>query len=187
MLRVNRLVPAAALMALGALMAPVSAHADLALNLFLHGTNTPTNTFTVNVGQLLAIDAQAQNLDTTQGAILGSGGDSVTPTPNGNYDDSGILVNFTGVTLNTSGTAGDTLLANALNFTPVAADAGQTFTGTFSITGNTTAGGSPIPDVSQNFTINVTGAPPVPEASSFAGLLGMSSLGGILALRRRRK
>ncbi len=187
MLRVNRLLPAAALMAFGALMAPVAAHADLALNLFLHGTNTPTNTFTVNVNQLLQIDAQVVNLDTTQGANTGSPSDSITPTPAGSYDDSGLFNNFTAITLNPSGSTGDNLVANALNFTPSAADAGQSFTGTISITGNTDASGNPLQDVSQNFTINVNGAPPVPEASSFVGLLGMTSLGGILAMRRRRK
>jgi MYXO-CTERM domain-containing protein len=187
MLRLNRIVPAVALLAFGALLAPAAAHADLALSLFNHGSTVPTNTFTVNVGQLLQIDAQVVNMDTTQGAITGTGNDSITPTPAGTYDDTGALLNFSSITLNTGGTSGDTLLANAINFTPVAADAGQSFTGTFSVTGNTTAAGGLIPDVSQNFTINVTGAPPVPEASSFVGLLGMTSLGGILALRRRRK
>ena len=187
MLRLNRFVPVVALLAFGALLAPATAHADLALSLFNHGSTTPTSTFTVNVGQLLQIDAQVVNLDTTQGAITGSGSDSITPTPAGSYNDTGALTSFSAMTLNTAGTAGDTLLAEAIQFTPAAADAGQSFSGTFSVTGNTTANGVSLPDVSQNFTINVTGAPPVPEASTLVGLLGMTSFGGVLALRRRRK
>ncbi len=187
MLKLIRIVPAVALVALGALLAPATARADLALSLFNHGSSTPTSTFTVNVGQVLQIDAQVVNLDTTQGAITGTGYDSITPTPAGNYDDNGALLSFSASTLNTGGTAGDTLLANAIIFTPAAADAGQSFSGTFSVAGNTTANGASLPDVSQNFTINVTGAPPVPEASTLVGLLGMTSFGGVLALRRRRK
>ncbi len=187
MLSLNRLVPATALVAFCTLCAPTAAHADLALSLFLHGTNTPTNTFTVNVGQLLQIDAQVLNLDTTQGALTGTASDSINPTPSGLFDDSGALLNFSSVTLNAAGTPGDSILANAINFTPAAADAGRTFNGTLTIAGNTALStGAALQDISQNYTINVSGTPPVPEASSVAALVGMSSIGGLLAMRRRR-
>ncbi len=186
-MRLNRIVPVVALLAFGTLLAPATAHADLALALFYHGTTTPTSTFTVNVNQLLQIDAAVVNTDTVTSAITGSGSASITPTPAGSYSDTGALSNFNAINLSPAFSRGDIVVANAITFTPVAADAGQSFSGTFSVTGNTTANGASLPDYMQTFTINVNGAPPVPEASTLVGLLGMTSFGGVLALRRRRK